>query len=60
MKLSNDATLYIYSMGEKFKVFDVCQDVDTANAICEKNPDIGVISEDDEGNIYIAENKPTK
>jgi hypothetical protein len=61
MKLSNSfMDLFISSLGQKFKVTNVCQDVKTANSILEKNPDIGVISTDDEGNIYLAEIKPTE
>jgi hypothetical protein len=60
MILSNDMTMFIYSMGKRFKVTNVCQDVNKANEICEENPLVGVISEDDEGNIYIAELLPTE
>jgi hypothetical protein len=59
MKLSNSMELFIFNMGKKFKVTNICQDIKDVNSLCEKNPDIGFISADDEGNLYLAELKPT-
>ena len=55
LKLNNPAmTVYVASMGKMFKVSAICKTDEEANEVCRKNADVGVIAQDCNGLIYIA------
>jgi hypothetical protein len=55
LNLTNDIGLYAASMGKIFRVTHICDTIEEANAIMEKNRDIGLISQDKRGHLFLAE-----
>jgi len=55
--LQNGAGIQLYaaSMGKIFRVTHVCQTTDEANKAMEQDSSIGMIAEDQQGRIYLAE-----
>ena len=54
-KLSNEIQIYACSMGKVFRVTHVCQNVEEANCIMERDRDTALIAEDNNGFCYLAE-----
>ena len=55
MYLTSDVKVYCKSMGKVFRVAHIAKSVDEANKFTENHADTGVIAEDKNGLIYIAE-----
>lgn len=55
MHLSNGIKVYCKSMGKIFRVSHIAKTVEEANKFTENHADTGVIAEDKNGLIYIAE-----
>ncbi len=55
LKLNNNLSICVASMGKMFRVSAICKTDEEANEFCNKHPDTGVISQDNNGLIYIAE-----
>lgn len=53
--LENNVTLYAASMGKIFRVRWICRTDDEANAVMERNPGVGLIAQDQNGLLYLAE-----
>ena len=54
LNLTNHADLFIKTMGKTFKVKSVCNSIEEANQVCADDPEVGVLSEDDQEHIYVA------
>lgn len=54
-KLTNGINLYVASLGEIFKVIHVFSDMDSANLAMTQNRNLGIIAEDNNGFLYLAE-----
>ena len=55
MKLSNGVSVYCKSMGKVFRVQHIARTVEECNEFCAKHRDCGLIAEDGNGLLYIAE-----
>lgn len=53
--LENNITLYAASMGKIFRVRWICRTDDEANTVMERNPGVGLIAQDQNGLLYMAE-----
>jgi len=53
--LTNDLVLFTASMGKVFKVMAICHSMEEANQICSRRDDWGVIAEDKQGHVFLAE-----
>lgn len=54
-RMTNDLNLFTASMGKVFKVEAICHSTEEADEICSKRKNLGVISEDQHGHIFLAE-----
>lgn len=55
MRLTNGVKVYCKSMGKVFRVAHIAKTMDEANQFMENHRDTGMIAEDNNGLIYIAE-----
>lgn len=55
MKLSNGVKVYCKSMGQVFRIQHIAKNIGDANWFCRRHADCGVIAEDNQGLVYIAE-----
>lgn len=55
MRLTDDIKIYCKSMGKIFRVSHIAKTIEEANKFTESHTDTGVIAEDKNGLIYIAE-----
>lgn len=55
--LDNDMTLYVQSHGKLVEIVCICSTAEEANAIMADAPELGVITEDNHGLIYLANMK---
>lgn len=55
LDLENNIGFYAASMGKIFRVTHIVDTDDEANAIMERNRDIGLISKDKHGHLFLAE-----
>ena len=54
-KITNNLSIFCKSMGKIFKIRHIARTDEEANTYCERNSDVGVIVEDNNGLIYIAD-----
>ena len=55
LQLENSIGLYAASMGKLFRVTHICDTAEQANAIMQRRSDIGLISQDKAGHLFLAE-----
>lgn len=55
LALENSVSLYAVSMGKVFRVRGICQSDAEANAVMERNRDIGLLAKDQNGLCYLAD-----
>jgi hypothetical protein len=55
LNLENNVGLYAASMGKIFRVTHICDTEEQANKIMERRRDIGLISQDNAGHLFLAE-----
>lgn len=54
IEIENGIKLYCKSMGKVFRVYEICESDDEANAYMEKHDDAAVIACDTRGRVYLA------